>query len=112
MAPATPERILVVNTGSSSVKYQLIDMAGEHVLAKGQVAGIGGAVRDHDSALATVFDEPGRVGVVANHCLREGHLILMSAGTDGTVLRWMPPLVVSAAEIDEALAAFADALKV
>ena len=35
----------------------------------------------------------------------------MSAGTDGTVLRWMPPLVVSAAEIDEALAAFAAALK-
>jgi acetate kinase len=61
MAPATPERILVVNTGSSSVKYQLIDMAGEHVLAKGQVAGIGGAVRDHDSALATVFDELGSV---------------------------------------------------
>ena len=36
----------------------------------------------------------------------------MSAGTDGTVLRWMPPLVVSAPEIDEALAAFAAALKV
>ncbi len=35
----------------------------------------------------------------------------MSAGTYNTVLRWMPPLVVSAAEIDEALGAFAAALK-
>ena len=58
-----------------------------------------------------MFDDPARVAAVAAHCLREGHLILMSAGTDGTVLRWMPPLVVSADEIDEALAAFAAALK-
>jgi 4-aminobutyrate aminotransferase len=69
-------------------------------------------VRGLGLMVATVFDEPGRVGVVASHCLREGHLILMTAGTDGTVLRWMPPLVVSAAEIDEALGAFAAALKV
>ena len=45
------------------------------------------------------------------HCLHDGRLILMSAGTDGTVLRWMPPLVVNAAEIDEALQAFGAALK-
>ena len=69
-------------------------------------------VRGLGLMVATVFDEPGRVGVIASHCLRDGHLILMTAGTDGTVLRWMPPLVVSAAEIDEALAAFAAALKV
>ena len=35
----------------------------------------------------------------------------MRAGTDGTVMRWMPPLVVSAAEIAEALQAFAAAIK-
>jgi 4-aminobutyrate aminotransferase len=69
-------------------------------------------VRGLGLMVATVFDDPGRVAAVAGHCLRDGHLILMTAGTDGTVLRWMPPLVVSAAEIDEALAAFADALKV
>ena len=34
----------------------------------------------------------------------------MSTGTDGNVVRWMPPLVVSEAEIDEALTAFAKAL--
>jgi 4-aminobutyrate aminotransferase-like enzyme len=34
----------------------------------------------------------------------------MNAGTFGNVVRWMPPLVVTEAEIDEALAAFGRAL--
>lgn len=34
-------KILVVNAGSSSLKYQLIDMDGEQVIAKGQVERIG-----------------------------------------------------------------------
>jgi 4-aminobutyrate aminotransferase len=68
-------------------------------------------VRGAGLMVATVFDDPGRVAAVMRHCLHEGRLILMSAGTDGTVLRWMPPLVVNAAEIDEALHAFGAALK-
>ena len=36
---------------------------------------------------------------------------MMNAGTYGRTLRWMPPLVVSETEIDQALAAFAAALK-
>lgn len=28
-------KVLVINCGSSSLKYQLIDMEGEHVLCKG-----------------------------------------------------------------------------
>jgi 4-aminobutyrate aminotransferase len=68
-------------------------------------------VRGVGLMVATVFAEHGRVAAVMHHCVHEGRLILMSAGTDGTVLRWMPPLVVSAAEIDEALQAFAAALK-
>jgi 4-aminobutyrate aminotransferase-like enzyme len=34
----------------------------------------------------------------------------MTAGTWGHVVRWMPPLVVEDAEIDEALGAFGAAL--
>ena len=34
----------------------------------------------------------------------------MSCGADGNVIRFMPPLVVSEAQIDEALAAFDAAL--
>jgi 4-aminobutyrate aminotransferase len=68
-------------------------------------------VRGVGLMVATVFADPSRVGAVMRHCLHEGRLILMNAGTDGTVLRWMPPLVVTAAEIDEALQSFGAALK-
>jgi 4-aminobutyrate aminotransferase len=62
-----------------------------------------------------LLDEQGqplatRVGALLAHCMQEGRLLLMSAGTDGNVIRWMPPLVVSEAEIDAALEAFAKAL--
>lgn len=68
-------------------------------------------VRGPGLMVATSFEDPARVAPVMQHCLREGHLILMSAGTHGNIIRWMPPLVVTAAEIDEAVTAFANALK-
>jgi acetate kinase len=67
-------KILVLNCGSSSLKYQLFDMAGESVLAKGLVEriGIGGSrvkhtrgedsvlkefdLSDHTSAIKVVLD--------------------------------------------------------
>ena len=61
--------------------------------------------------VASSFADPARVPAIIGHCLREGHLILMNAGTYGRDIRWMPPLVVSADEIDEAVQAFASALK-
>ena len=61
--------------------------------------------------VGTEFADAGRVAAVQRHCLDEGRLILMNAGTYGTCLRWMPPLVVSEQEIDLALAAFGAALK-
>jgi 4-aminobutyrate aminotransferase len=54
---------------------------------------------------------PARVAAMQRHCLDNGHLILMNAGTHGEVLRWMPPLVVSADEIEFALDAFRNALR-
>ena len=57
------------------------------------------------------FADPARVAAVAKHCLEESHLILMNAGTYGTTLRLMPPLVVTADEVDTALAAIGSALK-
>jgi acetate kinase len=52
-------RVLVLNSGSSSVKYRLMDMAGETRLASGTVERIGepGGVADHASALRAVADE-------------------------------------------------------
>ncbi|NSC23974.1 acetate kinase [Streptomyces albus subsp. chlorinus] len=74
----TPTRILVLNSGSSSVKYQLIDMAGRTRLAAGLAERIGeetsavlhqplaagggkrerqGRLADHDEALKAVAEE-------------------------------------------------------
>jgi 4-aminobutyrate aminotransferase len=52
-----------------------------------------------------------RVAAILAHCLEDGHLILMSAGTYSQAVRFMPPLVVSEAEIDEALRLFEKALE-
>lgn len=50
-------RILVLNTGSSSIKYRLIEMDTEEVLAAGLVERIGEAdgVADHQAGLGQVF---------------------------------------------------------
>jgi 4-aminobutyrate aminotransferase-like enzyme len=61
--------------------------------------------------VATEFHDPQRAKEVVAHCLAEGRMILMTAGTAGRCVRWMPPLVVSADEIDEGLQSFAAALK-
>ena len=52
-----------------------------------------------------------RVSAILGHCLTEGHLILMSAGTYSQVVRFMPPLVVSETEIKEGLRVFEKALE-
>ena len=68
-------------------------------------------VRGLGLMVGTELRDAARVAAVMHHCLHEGRLILMNAGTYGTCLRWMPPLVVDAHEIDLALAAFGAALK-
>lgn len=47
--------ILVLNCGSSSVKYQLYDMPEERCLAKGVVEKIGQRVKDHTAAIKLVI---------------------------------------------------------
>lgn len=68
-------------------------------------------VRGLGLMVGTEFADAARLAAVQQHCLREGHLILMNAGTYGTCLRWMPPLVVTEAEVDLALGAFGAAMK-
>lgn len=67
-------------------------------------------VRGPGLMVASGFVDATRVPAVVEHCLVHGRLILMTAGTYGRDIRWMPPLVVTADEIDEALAAFGAAL--
>lgn len=68
-------------------------------------------VRGPGLMVATHFDDPKRVAAVLDHCRDQGRLLLMSAGYQGDVIRWMPPLVVTAQEIDDAVDAFAAALQ-
>lgn len=59
-----PARVLVLNSGSSSVKYQLIDMDGASRPASGIVERIGeGEVPDHEAALRTVAEELDAAGL-------------------------------------------------
>ena len=60
---------------------------------------------------AVEFADPSRVAAIIAHCREEHHLLLMNAGTYGTSVRLMPPLVVTEAEVDLALDAIAAAVK-
>ncbi|HYN35312.1 MAG TPA: aminotransferase class III-fold pyridoxal phosphate-dependent enzyme, partial [Ilumatobacteraceae bacterium] len=60
--------------------------------------------------IAAQFDTAARTSAIVLHCLRQGKLITMTAGAAGTTLRFMPPLTVTADEIDLALAALDKAL--
>jgi acetate kinase len=59
-------KVLVPNLGSTSLKYQLIDMAGERVLARGRIERIGGA-----QAVITTWDAEGKpmqtTAAIADH---------------------------------------------
>jgi 4-aminobutyrate aminotransferase len=68
-------------------------------------------VRGLGLMVASEFSDAATCDAVRRHCLEHGKLLLMNAGTYGTVLRWMPPLVVDESEISLALDAFADALQ-
>ncbi len=64
-------KILIVNAGSSSLKYQLVDMDNEQLIAKGQVeriniAGSNLKQKDADGNVTVVYDEPIADHVVAS----------------------------------------------
>ena len=59
---------------------------------------------------AVEFDTPARSKAVLAHMLHESNVIVMAAGVSGTVVRWMPPLVIDESEIDLALDAFTRAV--
>ena len=68
-------------------------------------------VRGRGLMVATEFDSAERAEAVVKHCLDHNRVILMTAGTRGRTIRWMPPLVVTSDEVKEALAAFSSAIR-
>ncbi|MES4905651.1 MULTISPECIES: acetate kinase [unclassified Streptomyces] len=72
-------RVLVLNSGSSSVKYQLLDMADGSRLASGIVERIGeGPVADHSAALKQVAEELAArgLGLDSPHLAAVGHRVV------------------------------------
>ena len=58
-------KVLVINSGSSSLKYQLFDMKTETRLAKGLVERIGcGGPADHAAALKLVVEQLGDAAIL------------------------------------------------
>lgn len=68
-------------------------------------------VRGRGLMVATEFDSEARATAVVEHCLRESRVILMTAGTRNRTIRWMPPLIVTSEEVNEAVRAFESAIR-
>lgn len=115
--PASPTRVLVLNSGSSSVKYQLLDMRDSSRLAVGLVERIGeatsrlvhtplgggaeprertGPIADHGAALKAVADELAHdgLGMDSPELAAIGHRVVHGG------LRFSAPTVIT----DEVLA--------
>lgn len=88
---------------------------GEQLLAGLRAAAAGDPgvveVRGIGLMVGCEFDDPARAAAVVTHCRDKGRLLLMTCGTAGEVVRFMPPLVVSGTEVNAALAAFGAALR-
>ncbi len=52
-----------------------------------------------------------RVAAIISRCRDEHNVLFMNCGTYGNIMRWMPPLIVSDAEISRAVEAFAEAME-
>ncbi|MCE5252166.1 acetate kinase [bacterium] len=78
-------KVLVINCGSSSVKYQLMDTTGEHVLAKGIVERIGfqDAIFTH---IATEGQKCVRTLPIENHDEAMKHVLAALVEGSGAVL--------------------------
>ncbi len=82
-------RVLVLNSGSSSIKYKLFDMTGEAVLAKGLIANIGEAsttgaphVADHEDGLGVAFAAIASLPAgVGDHVDAIGHRVVHGGAT-------------------------------
>ena len=98
-----------VRVRGEQLRSGLREVAAEHpVIAdvRGPGLMVAAEFRDH----ATGRPDAARTAAVIAHCREHSNLLLMNAGTWGNVIRFMPPLVVTEAEMDEAIAAVADAV--
>jgi 4-aminobutyrate aminotransferase len=84
------------------MKSKLVSLQAKHPNLIKDVRGIG-------LMLGVDFGNSAVVKNILNFCLAKG-LVLISTGGDGTVIRFVPPLIVKKKEIDQALGIFERAL--
>lgn len=63
--------ILVINCGSSSIKYQVFDMSTQKSILKGRVEEIGKVIKSHEEALTKIITEVGKTEI---NCI--GHRVV------------------------------------
>ncbi len=98
-----------VNARGEQLRAGLRMLAADHpVIADVRGPGLMVAAEFRDPA--TGAPDPARTAAVIAHSREQGHVLLMNAGTWGNIIRFMPPLVVTEREMDEALAALGAAL--
>jgi 4-aminobutyrate aminotransferase len=68
-------------------------------------------VRGPGLMVACSFDTADPVPDLLTHSRQQGKLLLLRAGTYNNIIRFVPPLVVTSDEIDEAVKVFGEALK-
>ena len=99
-----------VNDRGEQLRSGLSKLAGDHpVIADVRGPGLMVAAEFRDPA--TGSPATARTAAIIEHCRTESKLLLMNAGTYGNVIRFMAPLVVTADEVDLALAAVAAGLE-
>ena len=89
---------LMVGLRKLQKKYPFIG----DVRGRGLMVGVEIKADDNESKSLTSAIQKG--------CL-ERDLLLLTCGTYGNVIRWIPPLIVNAEQIDESIAIFEGALK-
>ena len=93
----TVRKVLVINSGSSSLKYQLFDMKSGERLAKGLVERIGcGGPKDHTEALKQVvadLGEPKDIDAIGHRVLHGAEVFKDSVKVDKAVLAKLDKLV-------------------
>ena len=90
-------KVLVVNSGSSSLKYQLFDMVKEERLAKGVIERIGaGGPANHAEALKQVVADLGNptdIDAIGHRVLHGGEVFTDSVAVNKTTMAKMQKLV-------------------
>lgn len=76
----------------------------------GEVRGLGLMVGCEFVSAATGEPDTALAKAVTGHALKEGKFILLTCGPYGNIIRWIPPLIVTEAQIDEALQKFEQAV--